>query len=117
MSPKVIDCDNCGKPMTKDQAVVEHIVPLSRGGKNIETNLMVVHASCHRRKANWLVRAWRKFKYAMGQLTCFFNIHKWRPNGELTIDWRSKWEVYEVAPGICERCGFEVDEIRRDYYW
>lgn len=53
----------------------------------------------------------------LGKILCFFNIHKWRPvKGSERLDWRSKWEVYEVAEGKCARCGFE-DEIRRDYYW
>lgn len=49
-------CDNCQKPLHRDQAVVEHIVPLSRGGKNIETNLLMVHAGCHRRKLSLVQR-------------------------------------------------------------
>lgn len=54
-----MNCANCHKPLHRDQAVVEHIVPLSRGGKNIETNLVSVHARCHRRKLSLWQRFWR----------------------------------------------------------
>lgn len=54
-----MNCANCKKPLTRDQAVVEHLVPLSRGGKNIETNTVMVHARCHRRKLNLWQRFWR----------------------------------------------------------
>lgn len=53
-----MECANCHKPLHRDQAVVEHIVPLSRGGKNIETNTKIVHAGCHRRPNLWQ-RFWR----------------------------------------------------------
>lgn len=52
----------------------------------------------------------------MRELLCWLGSHKWRPVGKITIDWRSKWEAYEVCAGECEHCGAE-DEIRRDYYW
>lgn len=53
-----------------------------------------------------------------GNLLCFFNIHKWLPvkGAKIRLDWRSKWDAYEVTDGKCARCGFEA-EIRRDYYW
>lgn len=43
------DCAICGKPVTRSQAAIEHIKPLSQGGKNIETNTRTVHITCHRR--------------------------------------------------------------------
>lgn len=53
----------------------------------------------------------------LGKLLCKLGFHKWRPrNSNYRLDWRSKWEAYEVADGVCDRCHKEA-EIRRDYYW
>ena len=113
-------CANCDKPLTKADGVVEHIVPLSRGGKNIETNTRMVHIGCHRRKQAWYKRLWRAYCKWYGDLMCKLGRHAWRPakGAVIEIDWRSKWEAYEVASkGVCARCGVETTEIRRDYYW
>lgn len=55
----------------------------------------------------------------LGKLLCKLGRHKWRPiAGTITLDWRSKWEAYEVADGACCRKDCEArDQIRRDYYW
>ncbi len=47
---------------------------------------------------------------------CKLGFHKWQPVGELKVDWRNKWDAYEVAKGKCDHCGLEA-EIRRPYYW
>lgn len=54
----------------------------------------------------------------IGTILCFFGFHKWRPvkGAQMRIDWRSKWEAYEVCDGECRRCEATA-EIRRDYYW
>lgn len=56
-------CNFCGKPVTRDQAAIEHIVPLSRGGKNIETNTRVVHITCHRMQLPLWKRILRRIGY------------------------------------------------------
>lgn len=58
-----------------------------------------------------------KRQTTLGKVLCYLGMHKWRPAGKISIDWRSKWEAYEVCQGVCERCHTEVDQIRRDYYW
>lgn len=106
-------CDFCGKPVTAEQSSVEHITPLSRGGKNIKTNMRIVHIWCHRKKPT----LWQRIKKVIEQIKCSLGMHKWRPkNNNFHLDWRSKWEAYEVAEGVCDRCKAEA-EIRRDYYW
>lgn len=54
----------------------------------------------------------------IGTILCFLGFHKWRPvkGAKMSIDWRSKWEAYEVCDGRCTRCE-RTAEIRRDYYW
>lgn len=56
-------CAVCGKPVTKEQSSVEHITPLSRGGKNDETNTRIVHIWCHRRKLPLWRRIMRRIGY------------------------------------------------------
>lgn len=75
-----MQCANCHKLLTRDQAVVEHIVPLSRGGRNIETNTMMVHAKCHRRPNLWQ-RFWRtvgrlRWRFALWRATRNRPCHK-----------------------------------------
>lgn len=113
-------CAVCRKPVTKAEAVLNHIVPLSRGGGHGDDNLQTVHRACHRKPLKWRVRIYRAVRQFIGDLMCDIGRHAWRPAKDATIeiDWRSKWEAYEVASeGICSRCGETTGEIRRDYYW
>lgn len=58
-----MNCAICNKPVvTRSQAAIEHIVPLSRGGKNIETNTRMVHISCHRKKRGF----WGRLNWRIG---------------------------------------------------
>lgn len=47
-------CSICGKPISRDEFTVDHIVPLSRGGKNKSTNLRCVCNECNQLKNNLL---------------------------------------------------------------
>ena len=42
-------CACCGKALTDDYHL-DHIVPLSKGGKNIDQNVQLLHAKCNLRK-------------------------------------------------------------------
>jgi hypothetical protein len=112
-------CANCEKPMNHSEAVVEHLVPLSRGGKNTEDNIIYVHRQCHRREPSALQLVWRIIHRTFGLLLCLIGRHKWLPIvGTEDIDWQSKWVVYETARGRCAREGCDAEaDIRRDYYW
>jgi hypothetical protein len=52
------NCADCKKDAPLDELVADHIMPLSRGGKNTDENIQWVHRSCHRRSAKWYWRAW-----------------------------------------------------------
>lgn len=54
----------------------------------------------------------------MSKLLCRLGFHKWRPykGAVVRIDYRSKYDCYEVTDGHCVRCE-ATGEIRRDYYW
>lgn len=47
-------CSICGKPMTEWDKTLDHIVPLSRGGKNDPSNYRCVHKQCNKLKDNML---------------------------------------------------------------
>lgn len=64
--------------MTRDQAVIEHLVPLSRGGKNIETNMVAVHAHCHRRRLNLWQRFWRFVGQLRWKLTMWLDARRFK---------------------------------------
>lgn len=52
----------------------------------------------------------------MKNILCKLGWHKWKPVGEVEVDWKSKWEAYEVSDGVCIRCSLK-EQIRREYYW
>ena len=45
-------CEICGAPLTIEAATVDHILPLSRGGKNVIANYANVCEACNQRKSN-----------------------------------------------------------------
>lgn len=45
-------CQICGAPLTFEEATIDHILPISRGGKNEEDNYAVVCSACNTRKSN-----------------------------------------------------------------
>ena len=47
-------CEICGKPLSKLNYTVDHIIPLSRGGTNEMSNLRAVHKTCNQIKGNFL---------------------------------------------------------------
>lgn len=105
-------CYKCQEPIDPANAVVDHIVPLHRGGSNGDDNTRLMHRTCHAGCKP------SRLQYYIGKALCWIGQHRWRPlKGTIRLDWRSKWEAYEVADGVCGRgCGAEA-EIRRDYYW
>ena len=47
-------CAICGKTLSESEMTVDHIVPISRGGKNVTTNLRCVCKDCNQLKYNLL---------------------------------------------------------------
>ena len=55
-------CYLCGHPITKvNQLSQEHLLPKSRGGQTIESNLLPAHKICNSRKGNMTVIEWFDF--------------------------------------------------------
>lgn len=48
-------CQICHKLCTPNEIEIDHIIPVSKGGKSIESNLQVLCASCNRKKGNKLL--------------------------------------------------------------
>lgn len=48
------NCRICGKPLAYNEMTIDHIVPLSRGGKNTYDNLRCVCEDCNKIKGNRL---------------------------------------------------------------
>lgn len=45
-------CRYCGKPLTKKSVTIDHIIPKSKGGPTVESNLVVACQRCNRQKGN-----------------------------------------------------------------
>lgn len=43
-------CGICKQPVPPDRYEIDHIIPISRGGRHVESNLQTAHVSCNRRK-------------------------------------------------------------------
>lgn len=43
----IYECCNCGKKLTKEEVQVHHVVPLSLGGTNRESNMVIICLECH----------------------------------------------------------------------
>ena len=44
-------CAFCGEPLGDDQSL-DHIVPVSKGGKNIWSNFQLTHDKCNKARGN-----------------------------------------------------------------
>ena len=47
-------CQLCGLPVTPDDASIDHIRPLSRGGAHAVANFQLAHSDCNTRKGSRL---------------------------------------------------------------
>lgn len=43
-------CHICGKKVGRDKAVFDHLVPISRGGPHVATNIRIAHRVCNQRR-------------------------------------------------------------------
>ena len=57
-------CFYCGKPLEGD-ITLEHLIPLSAGGKNTLSNMVLAHEECNQRVGNWNIH--KKVEYAINQ--------------------------------------------------
>ncbi|MBD2137813.1 HNH endonuclease [Anabaena sp. FACHB-1237] len=53
-------CQSCGKNSQEVNLSIDHIIPLSRGGKNHISNLQTLCLTCNQRKTNKIDRRFRR---------------------------------------------------------
>ncbi|NET01023.1 MAG: HNH endonuclease [Sphaerospermopsis sp. SIO1G2] len=54
-------CQSCGKTAQETQLSIDHIIPLSRGGKNDISNLQTLCLTCNKRKTNKLDNRFQRY--------------------------------------------------------
>ena len=53
-------CGLCFQPILDERINIDHIIPLSKGGLTVKSNLQVTHATCNNRKLSMLLGEWFK---------------------------------------------------------
>jgi 5-methylcytosine-specific restriction enzyme A len=53
-------CQSCGKISGETQLTIDHIIPLSRGGKNDISNLQTLCLTCNQQKNNNIDNRFRR---------------------------------------------------------
>jgi 5-methylcytosine-specific restriction enzyme A len=53
-------CQSCGKIAGETQLSIDHIIPLSRGGKNDISNLQTLCLTCNQQKTNKIDNRFRR---------------------------------------------------------
>lgn len=48
----VLACYCCGRPVERSESTIEHITPVSLGGKTVLENLALSHPGCNERRGN-----------------------------------------------------------------
>jgi 5-methylcytosine-specific restriction endonuclease McrA len=54
-------CNYCGKKVEKDQLTMDHIVPISRGGKSRKGNIVPSCKECNNKKKYLLPVEWEEY--------------------------------------------------------
>jgi hypothetical protein len=101
-------CNVCGKPVTAEQSSIEHITPLSRGGKNIETNMRIVHIQCHRMSLPLWKRILRRIGYYRWKLTMWWDRVKAPMCYKESLGYRCHHRVYKDG---FKECGGPADRV------
>jgi 5-methylcytosine-specific restriction endonuclease McrA len=59
-------CHYCGRPTPKTDLTMDHVVPLTRGGKSTKGNLVACCKECNNRKKNLLPMEWEDYLENLG---------------------------------------------------
>jgi len=54
-------CHYCARAVPKSELTMDHVVPLTRGGKSVKGNLAVCCKECNTRKKNLLPLEWDEY--------------------------------------------------------
>lgn len=55
------ECYYCGKHFDIDELTMDHVVPISRGGKSTKGNLVTACKDCNNKKKNMLTMEWVEY--------------------------------------------------------
>ena len=66
-------CYMCGRKLGYSEIVIDHVVPISRGGSHSEDNMKVACPSCNSRKGNKLLAECEWLNQSTGELIIKIN--------------------------------------------
>lgn len=55
------ECYYCGNHFSVDELTMDHVVPISRGGKSSKGNLVTACKDCNNKKKNMLTMEWIEY--------------------------------------------------------
>ena len=55
------ECYYCGKDFSPKELTMDHVVPVSRGGKSTKGNLVTACKDCNNKKKNLLPMEWQEY--------------------------------------------------------
>ena len=62
-------CSYCGKKVGKDQLTMDHVVPISRGGKSRKGNIVPSCKTCNNKKKYLLPVEWEEYLNSLAEGT------------------------------------------------
>ena len=65
MAKTACKCGRCGKKMTFNEATIDHIIPMDKGGLNDEYNCIALCEDCNRTKSNFMYNIEDYYKYIL----------------------------------------------------
>lgn len=60
-------CHYCGMKVVPKELTLDHLVPVSRGGKSTKTNCVPACKNCNNRKKNLLAMEWEDYLAGLGR--------------------------------------------------
>lgn len=54
-------CHYCGAAVPASELTMDHVIPLSRGGKSEKANLVTACKDCNTKKKEWMPLEWEKW--------------------------------------------------------
>lgn len=98
-------CARCGKKLTLTTLTMDHVIPISKGGENVQENLVALCQPCNLKKAN-------NFCWPQGY---YFNLNEGYKRDKV-CDYVNDWvynhvtlETIKQYPMIAEVLGFKLD--------
>jgi len=99
-------CQYCGREETAENLTVDHIVPLSRGGRDLWSNVVTACRTCNNLKGNKLPRECNlRLQDSPRTPTSLTFLHIMRQQGERRLVWRKylffeqQWDLISTGTG------------------